>query len=87
MDLKGTPYWSIYTETFQFFKKALPVQRSQAYWDGILKSGNAITEKYVNTPFYEFAMAQVSAIISELERVSSAEKEKKIDIHIARKST
>lgn len=77
MDLKGTPYWNIYVEAFQFFKKALPVQRSQAYWDGILKSGNAITEKYVNTPFYEFAVAQVSTIISELERISSSEKEKR----------
>lgn len=74
MDLKGTIYWDIYVEVFQFFKKAFPVQCNQAYWDGILKSGNAITQKYINTPFYEFAMAQVSAVIRELERLSSVEK-------------
>lgn len=77
MDLKGTIYWTIYAEVFQFFKKALPVQCDQAYWDSILKEGNAITQQYINTPVYEFAMAQVSAIISELERLSTAEKEKR----------
>ena len=51
MDLKGTIYWTIYAEVFQFFKKALPVQCDQAYWDSILKEGNAITQQHY-TYFY-----------------------------------
>lgn len=71
MDLKGTPYWNIYGEVFQFFKNALPVHCDQSYWDYILKKGDLITQKYMNTPYYDFAIAQIAAVIGELERLSN----------------
>lgn len=70
MDLKGTPYWEIYGEVFQFFKKALPVQNNDHYWAEVLAQGDAITKKYVGTAYYKFALNQVSAIISELQRLN-----------------
>lgn len=76
MDLKGTPYWEIYGEVFQFFKKALPVQNNDHYWDEVLAQGDAITKKYAGTAYYQFAFNQVSAIISELESFSDKKRKK-----------
>ena len=74
MDLKGTAYWEIYGEVFQFFKAVLPVRHDQGYWNEVLQRGYVISRKYANTPYYDFAFAQVAAVIGELERLSKDDK-------------
>lgn len=74
MDLKGTAYWEIYGEVFQFFKAVLPVRHDQGYWDEVLQRGDSISRKYVSTPYYDFAFAQVAAVIGELERLAKDNK-------------
>lgn len=79
MDLKGTPYWEIYGEVFQFFKKALPVQNNDHYWDEVLAQGDAITKKYAGTAYYQFALDQVAAVVNELSRYSDKTSQKEVD--------
>ena len=69
MDLKGTPYWEIYGEVFQFFKQALPVQNNDHYWGDVLAAGEAIVKRYENTAQAAFAEDQVFSIVNELERL------------------
>lgn len=79
MDLKGTPYWEIYGEVFQFFKQALPVQNNDHYWGDVLAKGDAITKKYAGTAYYQFALDQVAAVVNELSRYSDKTSQKEVD--------
>ena len=71
-DLKGSEYFHICGEAWQFFKSCLPVQKSQCYWDRVISEGNALAKRYEGTQFYDFATAQVTSYINEIDRLSKA---------------
>lgn len=46
------------------------MQKDQAYWDRVVSEGDALVRKYEGTQFYDFAAAQVSSFINEVDRLS-----------------
>lgn len=72
IDLRNSIYFTISTETWNFFKQALPVQNDDRYWNEILIKGEQITKKYEDTAQATFAKDQVFTIVNELERIKRA---------------
>lgn len=69
MDLKGTNYWKICGDVFNFLKQSLPVQDEDEYWETIVDEANQIYEKYKQTDEQEFAKKQIFSVLDELERI------------------
>lgn len=74
INLKDSPYWEIYSQCWQFFKESLPARSDQAYWNDAVKRGESITSQYAGTRYYDFALAQTTAVIDELNRLARAGK-------------
>lgn len=69
MDLKGTNYWKICGDCFNFLKQSLPVQEADEYWDHVVHEADVIFRKYENTDEKDFAKDQVLSVITELEHI------------------
>lgn len=74
INLKDSPYREIYSQCWQFFKESLPTRSDQAYWNDAVKRGELITAPYTGSRYYDFALAQTTAVIDELDRLSSLQK-------------
>lgn len=72
INLKDSPYREIYSQCWQFFKQALPVQDNDRYWGEILTEGEKVVKKYENTQQSQFARDQIFAVVNELERIRKA---------------
>lgn len=68
MDFKGTVYWQIYGNIFDFHKKFADIQESDAYWDSMISEGSSVYKKYENKPEGEFAKQLIFCVIDELDR-------------------
>lgn len=74
INLKDSPYWEIYSQCWQMFKECLPARSDQAYWNDAIKRGESITAPYTGSRYYDFAVAQTTAVIDELNRLARAGK-------------
>lgn len=72
IDLHNTIYFRISVETWNFFKRSLPVKSDDQYWASILAEGARISKEYEDTAQSEFARDQIFAVVNELERVRRA---------------
>lgn len=74
INLKDSAYWEIYSQCWQMFRASLPVRNDQSYWDEVVTKGESITRAYIGTPFYDFAAAQATAVLDELDRLARSGK-------------
>lgn len=72
IDLRGSIYFQINAEAWNFFKSSLPAQNSDQYWASVLAEGERLARKYEGTAQSEFARDQIFAVVNELERVRKA---------------
>lgn len=69
MDLKSTPYWNIYADVFNLFKKSLPVRDDDPYWQQVVDDAEVIYRKYDQQDESEFAKREVMSVLNELEAI------------------
>ena len=69
MDIKNTPYWSIFAETFKVFRDAFPVQESDKYWTELSEKAVEVAQEYEGTEYAAFANAQLISVLEELGRI------------------
>lgn len=72
IDLRGSIYFQINAEVWNFFKSSLPAQNSDQYWASVLAEGERLARKYEGTAQSEFARDQIFAVVNELERIRKA---------------
>jgi hypothetical protein len=72
IDLRGSIYFQINAEAWNFFKSSLPAQNSDQYWASVLAEGERLARKYEGTAQSEFARDQIFAVVNELERIRKA---------------
>lgn len=70
MNLNNTVYFAINRENWNFFKSAIPVENTDAYWDRILKDGESICKKYEGTAQGEYCKAIIQATVNEIDKLS-----------------
>lgn len=68
IDLRGSIYFQINAEAWNFFKSSLPAQNSDQYWASVLAEGERLARKYEGTAQSEFARDQIFAVVNDLER-------------------
>ena len=72
MDMKGTVYWSIFEDTWSFFKSHMPppdVDDPKA-WDEITGEIGNLMDAYRPLPQGSFAVALFVATLDELDRLA-----------------
>ncbi len=72
MDMKGTVYWSIFEDTWSFFKSHMPppdVDDPKA-WDEITGEIGKLMDAYRPLPQGSFAVALFVAALDELDRLA-----------------
>lgn len=72
IDLRGSIYFQINAEAWNFFKSSLPAQNSDQYWASVLAEGERLARKYEGTAQSEFARDQIFAVVNELQRIRKA---------------
>ena len=70
MDLKGSTYWNICGDVFNFLKRSLPVLDTDEYWDRIVGEADQLFRKYEETDQKDFAKDQILSVINEMETIS-----------------
>lgn len=65
IDLRGSIYFQINAEAWNFFKSSLPAQNSDQYWASVLAEGERLARKYEGTAQSEFARDQIFAVVNE----------------------
>lgn len=63
IDLRGSIYFQINAEAWNFFKSSLPAQNSDQYWASVLAEGERLARKYEGTAQSENAFARQAASI------------------------
>lgn len=70
MDLKGSIYWDLFRDCWDFFKASLPVPSidDAERWDVIIGTAGQYMNKYRKTEIASFATALFIDVIDELDR-------------------
>ncbi len=72
MDLKGSVYWNLFRDCWDFFKGCLPAPslNDAERWDAIVGTAGQLMNKYRRTEIASFGTSLVLAVIDELDRLS-----------------
>ena len=72
MDLKGSVYWNLFRDCWDFFKGCLPAPslNDAERWDAIVGTAGQLMNKYRRTEIASFGTSLVLAVIDELARLS-----------------
>lgn len=68
IDLKNTPYWSIYMDVFNLHKKFSEPVESDEFWNALVAEADSLCRKYRASSEGEFAKKLLLAILEEIER-------------------
>lgn len=74
MDLKETPYWSIWADTYTFMRTHFPAKASSEYWETTCADSVALALKYQGTPHERFCNDTLRAVLDELGRAGDVDK-------------
>ncbi len=66
---KGSIYWQIFSELWGFFKKYADGRAANEDWHGFCEAGNALVNKFKNSPQEEFARELGVAAVKELGKI------------------
>lgn len=83
MDMKGTVYWQIFSDTWNFFKNHMPPPALDGAesWDKIVETCGRIMDKYRQCPEGEFAKSLLLCVVAELDRLArTTSKERQIEV-------
>ena len=75
MDLKGSVYWQVFKDVWDFFKTNLPapsVDDSES-WDKIVGTCGQIMNKYRQCPEGELAKSLLLCVLDELDRLARSQ--------------
>ena len=68
MDIKKTPYWSLFADVFTFLREHYPVQHNEQYWDMVCADSIAVASKYQGTKQEKLCKDVLKAIMEDLGR-------------------
>ena len=75
MDLKGSVYWDLFRDCWDFFKASLPAPslNDAERWDAIVGTAGQLMNKYRRTEIASFGTSLVLAALDELDRISRSQ--------------
>lgn len=69
IDLKNTPYWTLFGEVWNFAKKNFDVQGTDEYWSRVTEEAQELQRKYRGTEQEEMARDMARALVAEITRI------------------
>ena len=74
MNIKDTAYWSIFADTWDYFKEFMDVQEADEYWQAVIDKSSELYKKYESKPEGEFAKHLIFSVMDELEQIERRRK-------------
>ena len=75
MDLKGSGYWRVFVDVWNFFKDSMPAPTAAdaESWDKIVGTCGQIMNKYRQCPEGELAKSLLLCVLDELDRLARSQ--------------